>query len=775
MANANASNVNQAMASPPLRRRWWFGFVLLLIATAAWLVYRGPKIDTDLLALLPPTERDPVVAEALDHVARHWTAKTIFLVSHPEFDQAQAAAQQLAEALVDSGLFRDVQAQLDPRLEEAYFDLYFPHRAQLPGPRGDSLFTKAEQALYSPLTSIYGDLLEKDPLFLFAGFLEQLPKLNPAMQVRGGWLTVESQGQHHILLTATNKGEAFHAQGGTGIEPLIQAWQTRAEERWQATLRAVGVVRYASRAAQQARGEVTLISTGSTLAVVLLFLIVFRGPRPLLWSFIPILTGLITAFVMTLLVFDRIHVITLGFGASLIGVCVDYNFHFFCERFHHPKQTPAFALRSILAAIGLGALTSAIGYAGLALAPFPGLRQMAVFSTSGLLAAFFTVVCLFGHAHATPPQKPPRGYRRVRQLTTHLDKLCWNGWATAAAVGLLVIMALGLYRLDANDDIRSLQKPPADLQREETVIKQLIGNPESGRFLLVEGHDRNQVLAREEAARDFLAQHLDEPQPFVTQGISQFVPSLSSQRARWRELQQTLIDDGALDAYLTRMGFEPAFAAAIEGQFSGEMPEPLPLENWLKHDASRYARDLWLGATARGFASMVLFNRPIDQDLASALEQQVPGVRYIDKVADVSRVMKRYRQLTMLFAAISYALILLLLLWRYGFLHGLRTFCPPIIAALFALASLGWLGVPINLFHIIALLLVLGIGIDYTIFMAESGVPSTLLAVLLSFITTCLSFGFLALSGNPVLQAFGTTLVIGLLAALVLAPLARRS
>ena len=81
------------------------------------------------------------------------------------------------------------------------------------------------------------------------------------------------------------------------------------------------------------------------------------------------------------------------FGASLIGVCIDYTFHFFGTYLGgYSKSTPELALRAVLAAITMGALTSILGYSGLLLAPFPGLKQMAAFSCVGLVAAWLTVV-----------------------------------------------------------------------------------------------------------------------------------------------------------------------------------------------------------------------------------------------------------------------------------------------------------------------------------------------------------------------------------------------
>ena len=59
---------------------------------------------------------------------------------------------------------------------------------------------------------------------------------------------------------------------------------------------------------------------------------------------------------------------------------------------------------------------------------------------------------------------------------------------------------------------------------------------------------------------------------------------------------------------------------------------------------------------------------------------------------------------------------------------------PPVVAVAFTLALFGYFGVRLHLIHVLSFLLVLGIGIDYTLFFAESKQhpESTMLAIFLS-------------------------------------------
>jgi predicted exporter len=75
-----------------------------------------------------------------------------------------------------------------------------------------------------------------------------------------------------------------------------------------------------------------------------------------------------------------------------------------------------------------------------------------------------------------------------------------------------------------------------------------------------------------------------------------------------------------------------------------------------------------------------------------------------------------------------------------------------------------------------ALLLVLGIGVDYAIFFRETGTdsPATFFAIALSSITTLSAFGLLAFSETAAIHAFGLTVLIGIFVAFLLSPSAGR-
>src|SRR5690606_32484187 len=113
-------------------------------------------------------------------------------------------------------------------------------------------------------------------------------------------------------------------------------------------------------------------------------------------------------------------------------------------------------------------------------------------------------------------------------------------------------------------------------------------------------------------------------------------------------------------------------------------------------------------------------------------------------------LLKLYRERGTELTLAAYALVLGILVWRYGLRIGLGVMLPTALAAALTLAGLALWGEQLNLFHFLALLLVLGVGIDYSLFIMEDAElnASTMLAILLSAIANELSFGLLAVSST---------------------------
>jgi predicted exporter len=158
---------------------------------------------------------------------------------------------------------------------------------------------------------------------------------------------------------------------------------------------------------------------------------------------------------------------------------------------------------------------------------------------------------------------------------------------------------------------------------------------------------------------------------------------------------------------------------------------------------------------------------------ARTAELNLPGVQWLDLRAESVAMMSAYRRQALHSSALGAVLIYVVLA------HGLRSprrawqvVMPIGVALVMTAATLVALRQPISVFHLVALLLVMGIGINYALFFLRATemrdqVPRTLQTLALVSGTTLCAFGILALSSTPVLHAIGLTVSLGVVFSLL--------
>jgi predicted exporter len=304
----------------------------------------------------------------------------------------------------------------------------------------------------------------------------------------------------------------------------------------------------------------------------------------------------------------------------------------------------------------------------------------------------------------------------------------------------------------------------------ERRVRALMNNPTESQFLLVTGNSEEEVLQHEEA----LLPKLDalQAQGVITSysALTRALPSQKSQAENAALLLRTAYaSNGLLQRMLIELGYEPAQIAARLAEAQAGTHARLTTQMWLASAASDSYRHLWLGNLSGRYASVVTLGGIHNLAALHAIKQD--DVRLVDKVGDVSALLARYQRITLWIVALGYIGVLLLFSLRYGFRNALRVVLSPALASVGTLGIFGLMGEALNLFSTFSLLLVLGIGIDYAIFLREGRASplSSMIAVLVCAATALLSFGMLAFSSTPFIHSFGLTLLIGITLAVVVA------
>ena len=224
---------------------------------------------------------------------------------------------------------------------------------------------------------------------------------------------------------------------------------------------------------------------------------------------------------------------------------------------------------------------------------------------------------------------------------------------------------------------------------------------------------------------------------------------------------------------MVRLGFDADAVAARRAAFTAADRKFLTPEHWLESPLSAPVRHLWLGALGKDHAAVVLLDGNVAPDEVRTAVEAVPGVTYVDQVADISHVLGEYRRIAswLMLVVVTVMLACLLVFYRSG--AAVRTAIPAAAGLALTLATLGWMHEPVNLFHVLSLLLVLGLGVDYAIILREGRNQQAVLAVFLSMTTTLISFGLLGFSSVPFVRSIGITVAFGVAYTFLIALAAR--
>ena len=764
------------------------GWLSCLLMAALFVVIRlmsGFVLEANMLALLPNDSADAWVEQASTIVANKIGKRVVVVTGHADFDSARQALEWLLLGIEQQELGVR-QGQLSAQQIEKFHSQLFAGRSGLlsrsdrqlmQAEPSEQLVQRAQAQLFSPILMGGGGAVSDDPLFLFSRFLADKSTISAQkMQLRDGLLTRQHDGRYFVLATLLLNGEPFDQKFQQQFTRLFSATRQqliKADPGLQVL--ATGALFYASEAVEQGRRDSLLIGSVSLLGVIGLLVGLFGSLRPLLLSLLSIGSGLVGGLAVILLLFEQVHLIALVFGAGIIGISVDYAIHYFSEGLVSKglgaePVTPAQKLNRVLPALTLGMISSVIGFATLAQAPFPGLQQIAVFSAVGLICAYLTVVTCFtwlDQKTAYPDSN------RLLALAQQFDRLVQQWVGGHGGIVLLVILVGGgitLARtLVADDDLRQQQAVSAQLKHQEQAIRSLSGVDNATQFFLVSGSSNEAVLRAEEQLTSRLDQLIDQGQLTGYNSMATLVPSAQRQTEN-RALLRRHQASAEVRHYYRSLGLSAAAGVGADqmplglSQFNDAGGEQL-LGLQVTQELGRVVHMVTLSGVAQ----------------LRALELAALGldsVQLIDQTSRWSQVLATYRQRAIALLMVAIGLIWLFLSFRYRPLRAAIIVAVPTAAVVLTpLITSGLLGESFTFFSAMGLMLVLMMGIDFALFYAEAleqQRPVSLFANGLSAISTMLAFGLMSLSATYAVHAFGITILVGISLALLLSPLAAR-
>lgn len=727
--------------------------VLLSVSVLLFLRdYRTLSIDTDIKSLVPQGQSSEILNDAINNIGSYLQERLVFLIDAPTDQAAEEFTQYLLQQLetfpeINAINEDETLAYLQAFVEGYRFTLLTPQQhEQLAQWDRQQIVSQAirEKFGFNQTPQILP--ADKDPLAWSSDVLLQM-----LASIDGG---APELADNVSVVTAQLAGPVMSANGASMVAHQVQSIASEIQSgQWPGVkFYYSGVLFYADAAASGAKRDASLISGISLLGIVVLFLLVFRSLVVLMFPMVSIAFAVAVAFVVCHAFFGEVHVLTIVFGASLIGVVVDYSVHYF----YHGKL--AHKERGQLhKALLLSMVSSILGYCALAFSHLAVLSQVAVFSGVGLFTAMAVVLALcplFADKVITHDSFLQAG---LQALQLRLGKVPLFGVVTGI-VALFLAGLVSLGYLKPNDNPSLFFTPNPNLLAMDAVIASKLNQYEPGAFVVVQGESAEDIYQQSNRFFDAVAgSQVLKWSNFVS--VTDLLPSRAEQENNYA-LQERLYDmDGVIDGVLESLG-STLDTTQLRQQFhraNGQYASP----DMVNKALNNVLPPLWLEGE-QGVLSLMLVRKGTD---IAALNDVLAGftqVEFYRTVTETSKALAQQKQSALRLLVVAYAGIALFLLLFYRKLSALTVLILPLAATASVIVGFTVLGIGLSLFHVMAFFLVLGLGLDYGIFVYTMDPDDSLSirAIFISAITSLLSFGLLALSSTPVVQGFGLTLLI---------------
>jgi predicted exporter/trans-aconitate methyltransferase len=797
------------------RRAAVFGLLAVFVAVACWPISRLDLSDdfTDMLPL-----SDPAVARQFAALKEVREADRLFVDVGTATDAPEVlaeAADQLHAALQHVPGLSDLRYRID----EAEFEEVFRHvrerapelltaddlraiEERLTSAAIEQRLAWLKKAMSQPQGMMLKDMTQADPIGLsdaLAGHLRALQGGGGQARIVAGRIT--SPDDRHVLMSAAPDFPSSERRRSAGLLEAVLAEARKVEARFPADAVRVSVTGAHRAALDNANlmiRDATLTASIATVAVLTLMLVVYRRLRFALLTLTPPLFGGLTATAALALTGEAVSAIALGCGSILIGITDDYGNHVL----YHTEEAPLRDRRSLGGMVArlatpltFGALATMAAFLLMLLSPVAGHRQVGLFATVGVAAAAVFALVLLPLFIPVGEARPVR----PRVLTPLIERLFrWRDRRARGVIPVLVALSavclLGVLRLDFEGDFSKLNGVTGEARRDDDLLREVWGQALSLTTLVVSAPDREAALELNERVRAALLP-LQSGRPLAA--LSSIAPLLPAERTRqanrerwqafWTASRRTALAAN-LGQAATKLGFrQDAFTAFLAS-----------LDPAARRDAGTVTTPVGLGRLsdefvreAKGRVTVCTLAKPVDREAFRALQtavlKAVPGALILNRGALAEDIARIARNGLGVFAGLVLLVNAGLLLALLGRVSLVAVAMLPVLAGLFwTLGTLGLCGVPISVSNFIFVIFVVGVSIDYSLFLvtakldARRGHPertvSTGGSITACALTTWLGFGVLVLAKHPALFSIGLTAMLGisfcLLATLFLVPTA---
>ena len=510
--------------------------------------------------------------------------------------------------------------------------------------------------------------------------------------------------------------------------------------------------------------DIRFTLTLSFIGFLLLFAFFYKYDfRCLFIMGIPILATLFVLAGMTF-VFDRTLLFVIGLGGVVVGIAVDYGIHMYSAMAAGRSFRGAVrVLRPLVA----GGLTTFGVFAVFMFSDTPGYRQLGVFAGCSIILSLLLSILLLPILF-TNTRMPRFSTQWLYRLTEKMKK--YPQFIFACWFILMLLSAFAFSRIHFADDLKQLDGSMAEIDAAEQRFQDVWENAERPAILAVSGKTEEEAADRAERTCYLLRAKTEGKFFCVTdiwpslsvrrENLARFARFTASGKLERLEKQLNLQAEKKGFADNTFKSFFSVFRQGIEYPGQQKLPEMFQtlIKQTTNSEPGNYSFFIFFPDQAelvklvRDFTSskgsnFVISRNAFRQMLSEAVSGRIFTLLYI--------------------AALAVGGITFILMRSPG--AAVLALLPVLSAIIVTGAFFVLFAIPVNAAACIGGIVVIGLAIDYGIFMAneDNHTPSSsvLPAITLSSLTTLVGAGAVIFAVHPMLRSVGIVLCVGIFTA----------
>jgi predicted RND superfamily exporter protein len=759
-----------------------------------------------------------------------------------EVESFEPFVDVLVGRLMESGEFGEIQGRMDKEAREeigqqfvrkALLYLTEDELREVAAKLTDAGIQRQVQVLktkfHSPLGSFASRFAVQDPLELWPLFQKHVPMGS----MRGGMVSegyLLSEDRKMMLLVAKPKGFASDVRYDEILLEKSQDAVSAAEEEFARKKNIPSAVYFQDLRIGFTGGYITALEDSrmikrnlgvnfsvSLAGVVCLFVMGFRRRISIFYSLFPLMVSPLFTLGMFSPFLGHLSESTGAFSAIILGLSIDFIILLYSRYLEERNAGQAIpeALETSLSQTGpgvlTGAATTAAAYYALLFSDFRGVKELGLLTGTGILLSLGCAFFLFP-ALVVWREKGRREERNFGSVTSFgIERVGLLAlkypWPVILLCAVVTLGTIGwAFQVKINNDPRRLRparQPGLVLEArvqekmeegQETVVV-LAGSQRADEALEVQGIVQEKI---EEGMAAGLSISRYE-------SLAQYIPPLSQQKRnlewienRGKEGFNPIRVGKKVKAALQEAGlrvepFEPGLNLLRDMLANREM---LTWETF-QGTALKEVGERFLKKSAGGFISAAylhvepgFWSDPKAKGFLEKLKRRVPDIQ-------VTGSKPVQGELEKLMSGEAWKLLLIALIAVCALIYfdfrswplTLLSLLPVALGLFWTLGLMGILGMDLNFMNLVIFTMVVGVGVDYGVHILhrqlenglarfEPGLVQVSKGVVLSALTTLVSFGSLVLSGYPGLRSMGTAALMGVsfsaLIALTLLPVLLR-